>query len=196
MSGDNLILKPGLIVENGVNPNNAHTAGIPFSSTDTTRYGLPAASNNVDAAMGKVSCQSGGLSKGKHSRRYVKLIKAKTSKKINKRKIKNISNMYKMKGKRHTKRMKRMLRSSASRNAKKRRHTRTRTRAQRGGTYDQFGSRVPSSPGYTLNPNVPSALANPMPFKSYNDCGDVNHFNNPATNSNAGSIFSNLKNLF
>ena len=50
--------------------------------------------------------------------------------------------------------------------------------------------------GYTLNPNVPSALANPMPFKSYNDCGDVNHFNNPATNSNAGSIFSNLKNLF
>jgi hypothetical protein len=35
-----------------------------------------------------------------------------------------------------------------------------------------------------------------MPFKSYNDCGDVNHFNNPATNSNAGSIFSNLKNLF
>ena len=67
---------------------------------------------------------------------------------------------------------------------------------QRGGTYDQFGSRVPSSPGYTLNPNVPSALASPMPFKSYNDCGDVNHFNNPATNSNAGSIFSNLKNLF
>jgi hypothetical protein len=194
MSSDNLILKPGLIVENGVNPNNAHTAGIPFSSTDTTRYGLPAASNNVDAAMGKVSCQSGGgKRKGKRSRKYVKLIKAKTSKKINKRKIKNISNMYKMKGKRHTKRMKRMLRSRS-----KRRHTRTRTRAraQRGGTYDQFGSRVPSSPGYTLNPNVPSALANPMPFKSYNDCGDVNHFNNPATNSNAGSIFSNLKNLF
>lgn len=192
MSGDNLILKPGLIVENGINPNNAHTAGIPFSSTDTTRYGLPAGLNNVDAAMGKVSCQSGGKRKGKYSKRSIKLIKAKTNKKINKRKIKNISNMYKMKGKRHTKRMKRMLRSRS----KRRRQTRIRTKGQRGGTYIQYGSNVPSSPGYTLNPNVPSALANPMPFKSYNDCGDVNHFNNSATNSNAGSIFSNLKNLF
>jgi hypothetical protein len=99
--------------------------------------------------------------------------------------------MYKMRGKRHTKRMKRMLRSRRRRGS--RRHY---SRRQRGGSYDQFGSRVPNSPGYTLNSNVPSALANPMPIKSYNDCGDVNHFNNPATNSNAGSIFSNLKNLF
>lgn len=189
MSSDNLILKPGLIVENGVNPNNAHTTGIPFSDTNSTRYGLPVASNNVDAAMGKVSCQSGGK-RSNINKRNIKLIKAKSSKKINKRKIKNISNMYKMRGKRHTKRMKRMLRNRSKRRRQ------TRTRRQRGGSYQQFGSNIPNSPGYTLNPNVPSALANPMPFKSYNDCGDVNHFNNPATNSNAGSIFSNLKNLF
>ncbi len=168
-----------------VNEGGTHSASFLVSDTNTQRYGLPVASNNVDAVNSKVSCQGGGGKK----RRFT-LIKAKSNKKINKRKIKNISNMYKMKGKRHTKRMKKMLRS------KRRRVTRrTRVRRQRGG-YNQFGSNIPNSPGYTLNTNVPSALASPMPIKSYNDCGDVNHFNNPATNSNANSMFSNLKNLF
>jgi len=169
---------------NYVNPDGSHNSMF-FSNTDTTRYGLPAASNNVAAANGQVSCQGGG-------KRRTKVLMAKSHKKINKRKIKNISNMYRMKSRRHTKRMKRMLRSRANR---KRRGTR-RHRMQRGGTYQQFGSNMAVGSSYTLNPNVPSALANPMPFKSVSDCGDVNHFNNPATNSNAGSMFSNLKNLF
>jgi len=165
---------------NYVNPDGSHNSMF-FSNTDTTRYGLPAASNNVAAANG----QGGG-------KRRTKVLMAKSHKKINKRKIKNISNMYRMKSRRHTKRMKRMLRSRANR---KRRGTR-RHRMQRGGTYQQFGSNMAVGSSYTLNPNVPSALANPMPFKSVSDCGDVNHFNNPATNSNAGFMFSNLKNLF
>lgn len=178
---------------NYVNPDGSHNSMF-FSNTDTTRYGLPAASNNVAAANSQVSCQGGGSSKRRESnkRRESKVLMAKSHKKINKRKIKNISNMYRMKSRRHTKRMKRMLRSRANR---KRRGTR-RQRIQRGGTYQQFGSNMAAGSSYTLNPNVPSALANPMPFKSVSDCGDVNHFNNPATNSNAGSIFSNLKNLF
>jgi len=167
---------------NYVNPDNSHNSMF-FSNTDTTRYGLPAAYNSVAGANSQVSCQKGGSSK---------VLMAKSHKKINKRKIKNISNMYKMKSRRHTKRMKRLLRSRANR---RRRGTR-RHRVQRGGTYMQYGSNIASSPGYTLNTNVPSALANPMPIKSYNDCGVTNQYNNPATNSHAGSIFSNLKNLF
>ena len=171
---------------NYVNPDNSHNSMF-FSNTNTTRYGLPAAYNSVDAAKSQVSCQGGG----KRSKKR-RVLMAKSHKKINKRKIKNISNMYRMKSRRHTKRMKRLLRSRANR---RRRGTR-RHRTQRGGTYQQFGSNIASSPGYTLNTNVPSALANPMPIKSYNNCGDTNHYNNPATNSNAGSVFSNLKNLF
>ena len=173
---------------NYVNPDGSHNSMF-FSNTDTTKYGLATASNNVAAANGQVSCQGGGSS---NRRVRTKVLMAKSHKKINKRKIKNISNMYRMKSRRHTKRMKRMLRSRANR---KRRGTR-RHRMQRGGTYQQFGSNMAVGSSYTLNPNVPSALANPMPFKSVSDCGDVNHFNNPATNSNAGSMFSNLKNLF
>jgi hypothetical protein len=174
---------------NYINPDNSHNTGF-FSDNTISRYGLPAASNNVDAAAGKVSCQNGGASRGASR----KILMAKSHKKINKRKIKNISNMYKMKSRRHTKRMKRMLRSRASR---RRRGTRRYiSRKQRGGMYQQYGSNIANSPGYTLNTNVPSALANPMPIKSINDCGDVNHFNNPATNSNAGSMLSNLKNWF
>ena len=170
---------------NYVNPNNSHNSMF-FSNKNTTSYGLYKPINNIAAANSQVSCQGGG------SRKKYKVLMAKSNKKINKKKIKNISNMYRMKSRRHTKRMKRLLRSRANR---RRRGTR-RHRVQRGGTYQQFGSNIASSPGYTLNTNVPSALANPMPIKSYNNCGDTNHYNNSATNSNAGSIFSNLKSLF
>jgi len=101
-----------------------------------------------------------------------------------KRKIKNISNIYKMKRRSHTRRLKKKLRTmtfgkrrhSSHRYAK--RHS-ARRRHQRGG-YSQYQNNMPLSQGYSLGGNLSasnSALANPPLYKPYENVIDnYNHF--------------------
>jgi hypothetical protein len=103
-----------------------------------------------------------------------------------KRKIKNISNIYKMKRRSHTRRLKKKLRTmtfgkrgrrhSSHRYAKRRS---VRRHHQHGG-YSQYQSNMPLSQGYSLGGILSasnSALATPPLYKAYdNSIDNYNHF--------------------
>jgi len=138
-----------------------------FSSNETQQgFGLFGTKSNIDAAAGKAPgiCLTGGA-------------------KALKRKIKNITKVYKKmkKGSNKMKSLRKKLRSrmasraiamkfAGGKRTKKRRHS----RRQRGG-YSQFQNNQPFSMGYStggvLNAGS-SALANPVPFKPYNSAID------------------------
>ena len=140
-----------------------------FSSNEIPGLpGLAGTKSGIDAVAGKAPgiCMSGGL----------------------KRKIKNISNIYKMKRRSHTRRLKKKLRTMAfgrgrqRRHSSHRRHARhhtARRRHQHGG-YSQYQNNMPSSQGYSLGGNLSasnSALANPPMYKAYDNVVDnYNHF--------------------
>uniref|UniRef100_A0A6C0E3G2 Uncharacterized protein n=1 Tax=viral metagenome TaxID=1070528 RepID=A0A6C0E3G2_9ZZZZ len=96
--------------------------------------------------------------------------------KINKRKIKNISNMYKMRRsrKQHVSKMKRRILKKYSRKMKKskRTNTKSKSRKQRGG-YAQYQNNLPMTQTYSLggklDPSM-SALASPPPQKVLSNC--------------------------
>ena len=147
-----------------------------FGSNETNRqWGLSGISNNVQAAA--ASALKGG-SKSKTLRR----------------KIKNIANKYKkMKGGKSRKMtlgsIKRKLSSILRMGKSKRRHakktkkntTRRHTKKQRGG-YNQWMSNIAYTPSYSTGGNLSaneSALANPVPYQTTNNCVDnYNHFTN------------------
>lgn len=156
-----------------VNVDNSHSPG-PFGSNQIPGTppgplsGLAGTKNNVDAAAG-IYPGSSILFKG--------------GAKNLKRKIKNITKKYKMKGgsrKRHSLRKK--IRSKYSRLSRSRH--RRRTYKQRGG-YAQYQNNLPMTPTYStggfLRPSD-SALANPAPFTRLTNCvncvDNYNHFTN------------------
>ncbi len=142
-----------------INPTNSNV--YPFSSTQnpasTNPRALDEPSNNIMAA--KV------------------LIGGKKRRKISRRRINNISIMYKMKGSRKSvtrrvRRIKSRLRSKYGIRRSRKNHSRRHHRSQynkvmRGGD-SQYASNVPNTPSYStggpLSPLL-SALANPVPFK-------------------------------
>ena len=168
-----------------VNPSSSTYSGS-FSSNEIPGLpGLSGAKSGIDAAAGKVPgvCMSGGRSS--NSRQIRKL----------KHKIKNISNIYKMKRRSHTRRLKKKLRTMALGRGRGRRHSSNRyakrnsarnlsrhsarQRGQHGG-YSQYQNNMPSSPGYSLGGNLSatiSALANPPIYKAYDNVIDnYNHY--------------------
>lgn len=159
-----------------------------FGSNEIPPRGLFGASCNMDAAAGYVpTCMGGGKKKNK-SIKHKELMK----------KIKNISNIYKMK---YTKKQRKQIKRKISRKYKLHKYSRMkkhssgksrktyhkRTRSQRGGKLTELGyGNYPASDsnnninlsykdtissGYAFAPNVvnnsSSALANPMPHKSF-----------------------------
>ena len=164
-----------------------------FGSNEKPPVGCPGVSCNMDAA--NASSISGGMYGGKKpSKKYKKSNKHKELMK----KIKNISNIYKMK---YTKKQRKQIKRKISRKyrlnkySKMRKHSKgksrrsyhRRSRSQRGGklTALDYGNYPGSdsnnninlsykdtvSSGYGFAPNVvnnsSSALANPMPHKSF-----------------------------
>ena len=174
---------------NTINTNNP----IFFGSIEKQPVGLVGASCNMDAAAGVISgCMSGGK---KRSKKYSKSNKHKELMK----KIKNISNIYKMK---YTKKQRKQIKRKISRKyrlnkyskmrkssgGKSRKSYRRRSKVQRGGklTALEYGNFPASetttqalsykdtvSSGYGFAPNVvnssSSALANPMPHSSFSN---------------------------
>ena len=143
-----------------INPTNSNV--YPFSSTQnpasTNPRALDELSNNIMAAKG--------------------LIGGKKRRKISRRRINNISIMYKMKGSRKsvTRRVRRIksrlrskygIRRGSKKNISRRHHRSQYNKVMRGGD-SQYASNVPNTPSYStggpLSPLL-SALANPVPFK-------------------------------
>jgi hypothetical protein len=89
---------------------------------------------------------------------------------IYRRKIKNITNMYKMNKKRKS--IKRKGKRTKRRLSRRSTRTRSRSRRQRGG-YAQYQNNLPNTPSYSLggklSPNM-SALANPPPLQRLSNC--------------------------
>ena len=167
-----------------VNPTSSTYSGS-FSSNEISGLpGLSGAKSGINAAAGKVPgvCMSGGRSS--NSRQIRKL----------KRKIKNISNIYKMKHSRsRSHRLKRKLKSmnylrgiirrrhhSSNRTASARRKSSRQSRRSQRGGYSQYQNNMPLSPGYSLGGILSpsnSALANPPMYKAYeNTVDNYNHF--------------------
>jgi hypothetical protein len=156
---------------NFVNVDNSHNGGMFGSNQIPGLPGLAGAKNNVDAAKGYVPgiCMNGG-------------------KKI-KRKIKNITKMYKM---RHSKKKiasmkKRILRNintktKTNKKSKSNKKRSTRRRRQRGG-YAQYQNNLPLTPTYSIGGILNShdlGLANPPPYKILPNSGqctdNYNHY--------------------
>jgi len=151
---------------NMVNSTNSnYSAGLDSTQIPSSAYSMRGASNNIDAAAG--SLRGGGK-----STKYYKLIK---------RKIKNITKRYKMRGKSNRRRITRMKRKIRSSSKKTRTRTRSRRRHMRGGTYQQFGSNVAQSANFSVGGvlNAESlGMANPPPIQmNPPSCQDnANHF--------------------
>ena len=138
-----------------INPTNSNV--YPFSSTQnpasTNPRALDEPSNNIMAAKG--------------------LIGGKKRRKISRKRINNISIMYKMKGSRKSvtrrvRRIKSRLRSKYGLKRSRKNNSRRRHNKVMRGGYSQYASNVPNTPTYStggqLSPSL-SALANPVPFK-------------------------------
>jgi hypothetical protein len=115
---------------------------------------MPEPLNNVQAANSYIPCSMKGG-------------------KIKKNKIKNIVNMYKMKGGKRSmkKKMNKLMKMISKRRGKSRRSKR-KTRKQRGG-YAQYQNNLPNTPSYSLGGKLsPSmnALANPPPQHRLSNC--------------------------
>ena len=142
-----------------VNVDNSHSPGT-FGSNEIPGTppgplpGLAGTKDNVLAAAGKapgICLFKGGAKKLK-------------------KKIKNITKMYKMKGGSKKRRsLKRKIKSKYTR-----RHRRRHSRKQRGG-YAQYQNNQPLTPSYSLGGNLTagnSALANPPPYTRFSNCVD------------------------
>jgi len=135
---------------------NTHNINDPAMFTDKTIPGAPGlagASNNVIAASGKWMGAGGS--------------------RVFKRKIKNITKVYKKmrRGSRKLRSMKRRIRSRVNR----RKTRRVRRRRQRGGTYTQYQSNVPNTPSYSVGGILSAGnlgQANPPPITRLD--GNVN----------------------
>jgi len=165
-----------------VNIDNSAFRGQLFSSA-IPNHGLPEPYNNVQAAASIVPCLTGG--KPRHLRK----------------RINNISNMYKMKGGRKSikKRINRMKKRVMSRFNKSRRNLRKTSRKSRKsmkgsrrmrGGYSQFQNNNPMTGSFWAPTKLPptlSALANPVPIErhsSHVNCIDnYNHFTNQGSAS-------------
>jgi len=150
-----------------VNGTNSNYSGS-FSSNEIPGCpGLVGVKNNVDAAAGKYSFKGGA--------------------KILKRKIKNITKRYKMKGGRKSRKsLRRRVKTRAlalaggRKNSKNRRDRGTRRRNKKymkGGS--QFFNNFPNTPSYSVGGILPAnelGLANPPPIKVWD--GNVNNIDN------------------
>uniref|UniRef100_A0A6C0I6S7 Uncharacterized protein n=1 Tax=viral metagenome TaxID=1070528 RepID=A0A6C0I6S7_9ZZZZ len=140
---------------------------------------LQGSSNNIMAAKGLIG--------GSTSRKLRKS-------KISRKRINNISNMYKMKGSRKsiTRRVRRIksrlrskygLRRGSKKNVSRRHHS--RKHIMRGG-YSQYMNNVPNTPSYStggpLSPLL-SALANPVPFSKLPNINGIDNLDHNALNS-------------
>jgi len=158
---------------NLVNIDNSHFSGNAFTSRVVPNFqlnhnALQEPASNIQAANSYIPCAKGGA-------------------KIHRKKINNISNMYKMKGGKKTmKKRMRMLKSKIrSRFVKKSKKTHSRkhrkmSRRQRGG-YSQYQNNMPLTPSYSLGgvlqPSL-SAMANPPPYEVLsNNANCVDNYN-------------------
>lgn len=151
-----------------VNVYNTHDSGN-FTSRQIPGFpGLSGAKWNVDAAKGYdpgICVWKGG----------------------SKRKIKNITKMYKMKGgRRKMKTMKRKVRKSKKRNQRSKRN---RRRSLRGG-YAQYQNNLPMTGTFSTGGILPSnqlTLANPVPYQPLSNCvncaDNYNHYTNKGSAS-------------
>jgi hypothetical protein len=157
-----------------------YAGGFGSNQIPSSSHSMPGASNNIQAASGNWMCGGG-------------------------RRRKNISRVYKMKATRHyrrsktsKKRMNQKKSTGRKRTTKRRmsskrrrvrmhsskkrgtRSRRMRAKKQRGGTYAQYGSNVPYTPGYSVGGELSaanSAMASPAPYHAYDDCQDnYNHY--------------------
>ena len=173
-----------------MNPNsyvNATNSNNPanFSSNETSRqFGMAGVSDNVQAAAASALFQEGGRNKFR-------------------KKIKNIASKYKRMGKtgkngkggRKSKmtlgsikkkvmkmfRSRKMRKQGSKKSVTMRIRTKRMSKMQKGGVgYSQYMSNVAYTPSYSLGGNIPpemSALANPPPYQSMNNCMDnYNHY--------------------
>ena len=164
---------------NLVNIDNSHFSGNAFTSRVVPNFqlnhnALQEPASNIQAANSYIPCAKGGA-------------KIKGAPKIQRKKINNISNMYKMKGGKKTmKKRVRMLKSKIrSRFVKKSKKTHSRkhrklSRRQRGG-YSQYQNNMPLTPSYSLGgvlqPSL-SAMANPPPYAVLsNNANCVDNYN-------------------
>ena len=175
--------------------NSSYSGG--FGSNETSlQFGLPAIRNNVDAANAS-RIMSGGGKKSKTLRR----------------KIKNITNKYRMPKTKRNAIKRRLSRKYGRRTGKKRTARRNRSskrcicskkhrhgkkcyrrvkssRRQKGGYYDQYSNNIPNTPGYStgsaLSPNE-SMLANPVPIQKVSNL--TNCVDNYDYNTNKGFQF-------
>jgi hypothetical protein len=131
-----------------------------FSSNEIPGSNL---SNNILSGIkDNVLAMSGGINN-------FKFFKGGSKRLPLRKRIKNITKLYKMK-KYSTKRIKSRLRRKFRRG--KSRRNRTSSRRYYGGTYNQYGSNIPSTPGYSTGGPAPVggvniALANPVRFERY-----------------------------
>ena len=165
-----------------VNPTNSNV--FPFSSdvnpASVNCRALPEPANNIMAAKG--------------------LVGGKKRRKISRKRINNISIMYKMKGSRKSitrriRRIKSRLRSKygikRSRKNHSRRHNSSRHNKIMRGGYSQYMNNVPNTPTYSTGGNLSpslSALANPAPYQLLSN-QSIDNLNHNALNSfgNSGS---------
>lgn len=167
-----------------INPTNSDV--FPLSSNvnpaTVNSRALPEPTDNIMAARGLV----GGSKK----------------RKISRKRINNISNMYKMKGSRKSvsrrvRQIKSRLRSKYGLNRSKKNHSRRHHSKSRGkymmrGGYSQYMNNVPNTPSYSTGGQLSaslSALANPVPFKLLPNVNGIDNLNHNALNSfgNSGS---------
>ena len=157
-----------------VNVDNSHSPG-PFGSNQIPGTppgplpGLAGTKDNVLAAAGKAP----GICLFKGGAKNFK------------RKIKNITKMYKMKGgSRKRRSLKRKIRSKYSRLSKTHHRRRRRTHKQKGG-YAQYQNNLPMTPTFSVGGYLTagnSALANPPPIQRLSNCvncvDNYNHYTN------------------
>lgn len=142
---------------------------------------LTASSNNIMAAQG--------------------LIGGRRKRKISRKRINNISNMYKMRGSRKSvsrriRQIKSRLRSKyglkrSRKNHSRRHHKSGKKYVMRGGN-SQYMNNVPNTPSYSTGGQLPpllSALANPVPYSVLPNINGIDNLNHNALNSfgNSGS---------
>lgn len=155
-----------------VNVDSSNWPGSFGSQQTSLEYGLPALRDNVSAA--NASRMAGG---GRKTLRH---------------KIKNIVTKYRMPRGRKVRTMrKRKLMSLYKRKGPSRkRGTRTRTRKQRGGYYNQFSNNIPNTPSFSTGGILSSkdlGLANPVPYQKLSNC--TNCVDNYNYNTNKGFQF-------
>ena len=163
-----------------VNVDNSQYSGSAFTSrvipSTVNPNVMPEPLTKGEAANSFIPCSSGG--KG---RRKIKVNSS--SKKIYKKKINNIANMYKMRGKKSKTRIQSLKKSIRSRFLKRRNKTKTnktRSNKRRGsmkrgmkGGYSQYQNNQPMTQTYSLGGNLSpneSALANPPIYKTLSNC--------------------------